>query len=136
MDGLTIRSLTGEALVSLAKAATAFTITGLDSEAAAFRLGIRHDGLDLAPSILDAAKVPHRALFDLGISDIGVHAVGKMLRAAATMANENGSGEDKNQSKKQDAAEQMLAALAMCSSFAGSSRSSRSSRIMYSVATR
>ena len=88
MDGLIVRNLTGEALVSLAKAGTAFTMTGLDSETAAFRLSVRHDGLDLAPSVLEAAKVPHRALFDLGISDISTQAVGRLLRAAATMANE------------------------------------------------
>ena len=110
MDGLIIRNLTGEALVSLAKAGTAFTMTGLDSETAAFRLSVRHDGLDLAPSVLEAAKVPHRALFDLGISDISTQAVGRLLRAAATMANERKEGEDE---KKGEATEQMLGALAM-----------------------
>lgn len=113
VDGLTMRSLTGEPLVSLGKAGTAFTVTGLDSETAAFRLGIRHDGLDLAPSLLDPEKVPNRALVDVGITDISTQAVGKLLRAAAALANEKGEGEDKKQPKNQEATEQMLGALAM-----------------------
>jgi hypothetical protein len=39
--------------------------------------------------------------------------MGKLARVATAMANENGQGEDEKQSKKEEATEQMLGALAM-----------------------
>jgi hypothetical protein len=113
LDGLTVRSVTGEALVSLAKAAAAAEITGLDTEAASTRFSIRHEGLDLAPSILEEAKVPHRAVLDLGVGDLSTQALGKLLQAIAAMTGENGARDDDNQQRKQQGTQQMLGAVAM-----------------------
>src|SRR6266478_1282012 len=101
LDGLTVRSVTGEALVSLAKAVAATEITGLDAEAASLRFSIRHEGLDLAPSVLEQTKVPHRAVLDLGVGDLSTQALSKLFQAIATMAGENGARDDENQQKKQ-----------------------------------
>jgi hypothetical protein len=113
VDGVTIRNLTGEPLVSLANAGTAVALTGLDSEAASIRFSIRHGGLDLAPAILEAAKVPHRVVLDFEIADISMQAIGQLLRAATAMADEKQGNEEERQSKKQGAAEQLLGAVAM-----------------------
>jgi Putative peptidoglycan binding domain len=113
LDGVTVRSLTGEALVSLDRAGFEVAMTGLDGDAAAIRLSTRHEGLDLAPSILEEAKVPHRAVFDVGIGDMSTQAFGKLVRAASMMSDENGAKEDDNQQKKQQAFEQLLGAAAM-----------------------
>jgi hypothetical protein len=83
LDGLTVRSVTGEALVSLAKAGITVAITGLGGEAAAVRLNIRHEGLDFAPSILEEAKVPHRVVFDVGIGDMSTQAFGSCFAPRA-----------------------------------------------------
>jgi hypothetical protein len=113
VDGVTVRSLMGEALVTLAKAGITIAVTGLDAEAAAIRFGIRHEGFELAPSILDAAKVPHRVVFDLGISDISTHALGKLVRAASMMMDANRASENEDQQKKRQASELLLGAAAM-----------------------
>jgi hypothetical protein len=113
LDGLTVRSVTGEALVSLARGVAMTEITGLDMEAGSIRFSIRHDGLDLAPSVLDEAKVPHSAVLDLGIADLNTQALGKLLQAIATMGGENGVNDDVNEQKKQQGMQQLLGAVAL-----------------------
>jgi hypothetical protein len=113
LDGLTVRSVTGEALVSLAKAGTTTEITGLDTEKASIRFSIRHEGLDLAPSLLEETKVPHRVVLDLGVGDLSTQALRKVLQAVGAMAAESGTREDESQQKKQQGMQQMLGAVAM-----------------------
>ena len=113
LDGLTVRSVTGEALVSLAKAGTTTEITGLDTEKASIRFSIRHEGLDLAPSLLEETKVPHRVVVDLGVGDLSTPALRKLLQAVGTIAADSVASEDENQPKKQQGTQQMLGALSM-----------------------
>src|SRR5712671_801174 len=113
LDGLTVRSVTGEALVSLAKAGTTTEITGLDTEKASIRFSIRHEGLDLAPSLLEETKVPHRVVLDLGVGDLSTQALRKLLQAVGTIAADSAASEDENQQKKQQGTQQMLGAVSM-----------------------
>ena len=113
VDGFRVRSLTGEVLASLTSAAITTAITGLGGDAAAIRFTIRHEGLDVAPSILEEGKVPRRVVFDLGISDMSTQALGKLVRAASEIREENGAVESENQVRKQRALEQVLGAAAM-----------------------
>jgi hypothetical protein len=112
LDGLIIRDVTGETLVSLAKAESMAELAGLDTGTASIRLSMRHEGLDMAPSVIDKIKVPHRVVFDLGIEDLSTQAIGKVLQAAATMA-EDSAGEDQNQVRKLQATQEILGAVAM-----------------------
>lgn len=113
LDGLTARSLSGEDLVLLAKADSRFELTGLDGEMAAIRFRIRHEGLELAPLILDATKVPHRVVLDVAVGDISTQALGKLLRAVSAMADENATADNRGQPAEQRAIQQVLGALAM-----------------------
>jgi Putative peptidoglycan binding domain len=113
LEGLSVRSVAGEALASLAKAGTTTEIIGLDTEKASIRVGMRLEGLDLAPSVLEATKVPHRVVLDFGVGDLSTQALGKMLQAASTIATEGGSNDDENQQKKQQGMQQILGAVAM-----------------------
>jgi hypothetical protein len=113
LDGLTVRSVTGEALVSLAKAGTTTEITGLDTEKASIRFSIRHEGLELAPSVLEETKVPHRAVLDLGVGDLSMEALRKLLRAVGTIAADSATSEDENQRNRQQGTQQMLGAVSM-----------------------
>jgi hypothetical protein len=111
LDGLIIRDVSGGALVSLAEAESTAELAGLDTGTASIRFSIRHDGLDMAPSVVDKVKVPHRVAVDLGIADLSTQAISKVLQAAATMAAENSASEDQNQQKKLEAAQEILAAM-------------------------
>jgi len=113
MQGLTVRGVTGEALVSLAKAQSTIELTGLDAEEAGVRFSIGHAGLDLAPSILEETRVPHRVVFDLGVSNLSTQALAKLLQAGGMMADANGTNEGDNEPKKQQAIQQALGAAAM-----------------------
>jgi murein L,D-transpeptidase YcbB/YkuD len=105
--------VTGEALVSLAKAGTTTEITGLDTEKASIRFSIRHEGLDLAPSLLEETKVPHRVVLDLGVGDLSTQALRKLLQAVGTIAADSVASEDENQQKKQQGTQQMLGAVSV-----------------------
>lgn len=109
IEGLTVRGATGDRLVSLAKAEMGTEATGLDSDTAAVRFGIRQDGLDLSPSLLDAAAVPHRVVIDLGFGNLSVEALRNLLRAAGAVREGDGAREQ----EKQQATQQMLGAMAM-----------------------
>ena len=113
VDGVTVRSATAEALVSLANLEVTTTITGLDSEAAAIRFAISQKGLDLAPSILEAGRVPRDATFDLGVSDLNIQALGKLVRAAGAMVDESETVASETQPSRQQALGQLLGAAAM-----------------------
>jgi Putative peptidoglycan binding domain len=113
LDGLIIRDVSGGALVSLAEAESAAELVGLDTGTASIRLSIRHDGLDIAPSVADKIKVPHRVAVDLGIADLSTQAISKVLQAVATMAAEDDASEDQNQVRKLQATQEILGAMAM-----------------------
>jgi hypothetical protein len=113
LAGLTVRTVTGEALVSLAKAGSTTEITGLDTEQASIRFSVSHEGLDLAPSVVEKTRVPHRVVLDLGLGDLSTQALSKLLEAVALMAAGNGASEDESQQKKLQATQQVLGALAM-----------------------
>jgi hypothetical protein len=113
MQGLTVRGVTGEALVSLAKAQSTIELTGLDAEEAGVRFSIGHAGLDLAPSVIEETRVPHRVVFDLGLSNLSTQALTKLLQAGGMMADANGTNEGDNEPKKQQAIQQALGAAAM-----------------------
>lgn len=83
IEGVVARPPTGEPFVALKKASVSGALTGLSGKTAALRIAIRHDGLSLAPGLLDAGKVPRRAVFDIGLEDIDTAALRSILAAAA-----------------------------------------------------
>jgi hypothetical protein len=113
LEGLTVRSVTGETLVALAKAGSTTEVTGLDTEQAALRFSIRHHGLDLAPSLLEDWKVPRRAVFDFGVADLSTQALTNLLHAVTTATDQRVSGESESEANKQQALQQALGAAAM-----------------------
>jgi hypothetical protein len=113
LEGLTVRSVTGETLVALTKADSTTEITGLDTEQAALRFSISHKGLDLAPSLLENWKVPRRVVLDFGVADLSTQALTNLLHALITATDQRVSGESKSEANKQEALQQALGAAAM-----------------------
>jgi hypothetical protein len=113
LEGLTVRSVTGETLLALAKAGSTTEVTGLDTEQAALRFSISHQGLDLAPSLLENWKVPRRAVFDFGVADLSTQALTNLLHAVITATDQRVSGESEGEANKQQALQQALGAAAM-----------------------
>jgi hypothetical protein len=113
LEGLTVRSVTGETLIGVTKAASTAEVTGLDTEQAALRFSITHEGLDLAPSLLENAKVPRRMVLDFGVADLSTQALTNLLRALITATDQRVSGESESEAYKQEALQQALGAAAM-----------------------
>lgn len=113
LEGLTVRSVTGETLLAVAKADSITEITGLDTEQAALRFSISHEGLDLAPSLLENGKVPHRMVLDFGVADLNTQALTNLLHAFITATDQRVSGESESEANKQEALQQALGAAAM-----------------------
>jgi hypothetical protein len=113
LEGLTVRSVTGETLVALAKAGSTTEVTGLDTEQAALRFSISHRGLDLAPSLLENWKVPRRVVFDFGVADLSTQALTNLLHAVITATDQRVSRESESEANKQQALQQALGAAAM-----------------------
>jgi len=101
-----VRAATGEPLVALDKASVGGSLTGLSGDSAAWRITLRHEGLNLAAAILPASKVPQRVVVDFGLEDVATEPLRAILQAAAKMR-EGAPEED-----KQRAMPQMLAAAA------------------------
>jgi hypothetical protein len=112
LEGLTLRSVAGETLVSLAKAGSMVEISGLDAANTALRLTLHHDGLELTPSILEKAKTPYRVMLDLGVSDLSTRTLAVLLQAVGAMANIDRTAEDESQ-QEQQAMRQALGAAVM-----------------------
>jgi Putative peptidoglycan binding domain len=114
LEGLTIKSATGEALITVPKAGSMIEITGLDGNEAALRLRIDHAGLNLASSLIEDWNVPRRVVFDLRVSGLSTQALTSLLHALITItANDPGaSSEDEGKTKNQQALEQALGAAA------------------------
>jgi hypothetical protein len=113
LEGLTVRGVTGEVLVAVAKAGSTTEVTGLDTEQAALRFSISHEGLDLAPSLLENGKVPRRIMLDFGVADLSTQALTNLLHALITATDQRVSGESESEAKKQEALQQALGAAAM-----------------------
>ena len=113
LHGLTVRGVTGETLVALAKAGSTTEITGLNTEQAALRFSIGHEGLDLAPSVLENGKVPRRMMLDFGVADLSTQAMTNLLHAFITATDQRLSGESEREANKQEALQQALGAAAM-----------------------
>ena len=113
LEGLTFRSVTGETLIALAKAGSTAEVTGLDTEQAALRFSISHQGLDLAPSLIENWKVPRRVVLDFGVADLSTQALTNLLHALITATDQRVSGESESEANKQQALQQALGAAAM-----------------------
>ncbi len=113
LEGLTVRSVTGETLIGVAKAGSTAEVTGLDTEQAALRFSISHEGLDLAPSLLESGKVPRRMVLDLGVTDLSTRALTNLLHALITATDQRVSGESETEANQQEALQQALGAAAM-----------------------
>jgi hypothetical protein len=113
LEGLTVRGVTGETLVAVAKADSTTEVTGLDTEQAALRFSISHQGLDLAPSLLESGKVPRRVVLDFGVADLSTQALTNLLHALITVTDQRVSGESEIEANKQEAIQQALGAAAM-----------------------
>jgi putative peptidoglycan binding protein len=106
IEKVAVRAATGEPLVALEKASVGGSLTGLSGDSAAWRITLRHEGLNLASAILPASKVPQRVVVDFGLEDVATEPLRAILQAAAKMR-EGAPEED-----KQRAMPQMLAAAA------------------------
>src|SRR5579862_179498 len=100
LAGLTVRASGGSPLVALKKASLGGALTGLSGESAALRITLQHDGLSVAPTLLDPGKVPQRAKLDFGLEDVGTAALRNILEAASKMR-AAASEPDKQQAQQQ-----------------------------------
>jgi hypothetical protein len=112
VNGLTVRAVTGEKLIAIAKAGSTAEISGLDTQEAALRFSTYHEGLELAPSLLEKWKVPRRAMFDIGLVDVGTQALKDLLGALITATEERVSPASGSNANKQLAVQQALGAAA------------------------
>jgi putative peptidoglycan binding protein len=111
LEGLTISGMNGETLVAVAKAGSTIEVTGLDSDEAALRFGIRHEGLDLASSLIENWKVPRQAILDIGFTELHTGALAKLLHAVSAAAEKQVSGNSER--TEQHAIQQALEAAEM-----------------------
>jgi hypothetical protein len=107
LDGLTVRPDNGQPFVALARASVSAALTGLSGTTAALRITLKHDGLAVAPNLLDTGKVPRRAVVDFGLEDVGTGPLRTLLGAIGQMR--AGAAE----ADKQHAQQEMIGAAAM-----------------------
>jgi len=107
LEGLAVRAANGEPLVSLVKASLGGALTGLSGDTAAWRITFRQNGLTLASSILDPAKVPQTIVIDLGLENVATGPLRTILEAIAK-ARKEADGPD-----SQQAMQRMIGAAAM-----------------------
>jgi hypothetical protein len=112
VSGLTVRAVTGEKLIAVAKAGSTAEISGLDTQEAALRFSTYQEGLELAASLLEKWKVPHRAMFDVGLVDIDTQALKDLLGALITATAQRASAASGSDANKQLAVQQALGAAA------------------------
>ena len=82
IENVSVRAPTGEALVAFDKASFGMSLTGLKEAAAALRITLQQDGLKLSPSVLDADKVPRRAVVDFGLEEVDTAVLLNLLEIA------------------------------------------------------
>jgi Putative peptidoglycan binding domain len=104
IEGVTARPPKGEPYVKIATLSIGSALTGLSGDAAALRITVQHTGLALPPAILDAGKVPQRAVIDLGLEDVATGPLRAILEAAVKIRPDAGEAE------KAEAVQQMAAA--------------------------
>jgi hypothetical protein len=109
VEGLTVRGTTAETLVSLAKTEIATEATGLDGDTATIGFSIREEGLELAPTLLDADRIPRRIVIDLGLGNLSTTALRDLLAAAGPEREDPGVG---HTGEPPQATQQLLAAIA------------------------
>ncbi len=100
IEGLVARGPSEQPLVALKKASIAGALTGLSGDTAAWRITVKHDGLSLAPTVLDPAKVPHHAVVDIGLEDVGTGALRNIVEAIGKLR-QGASDADKQQAEQQ-----------------------------------
>jgi len=111
LEGLNVRGMNGETLVAVATAGSTIEVSGLDGDEATLRFSIRHEGLDLASSLIENWKVPHQAILDIGFTELNTGALRKLLQALSAAPEKQVSGN--SEGTKQDAIEQALGAAEM-----------------------
>jgi hypothetical protein len=104
IERLVVRAPTGEPFVALDRASIGGGLTGLAGDTAALRITMQHQGLTLAPSILDKDKVPQRVMFDIGIEEVETAALRAIIDAARKLRGDA--------DQQQAAQQQMLGAAA------------------------
>jgi hypothetical protein len=112
VSGLTIRAITGEKLIAVAKAGSTAEIAGLDTQEAALRFGSYHEGLEFAPSLLENWKVPRRAVLDIGLVDLDTLALTDLLHALIRATGQRVSEAGESDADKPLAVQQALGAAA------------------------
>jgi Putative peptidoglycan binding domain len=100
IEGLVARPPTGEAFVTLKKASMGGALTGLSGEKAALRVTVQHDGLTIAPALLDSGRVPQRFVVDVGLEEVGTGALRSILGAMSKIR-EGSSAADKEKAEQQ-----------------------------------
>jgi hypothetical protein len=93
IEGVKARGEGDQTMVSLAKVELGAAASGFDRDAAAIRLTVREDGLDLAPPLLDPRLVPRRIVIDLGVENLQMAVLRTLLQAASHSAGDKAARE-------------------------------------------
>jgi hypothetical protein len=98
VERFVVRAANGEPLVAFDTASFGGGLTGLSGDAAALRMTIKHDGLTIAPMLLDKEKVPQRVVLDFGVEAVETAALRSIIEAARKL---NGDDASKNAAQQQ-----------------------------------
>ena len=100
IETMSVRAPTGEPLFAFDKASFGVSLTGLKEAAAALRITLQQDGLKLSPSVLEADKVPRRAVVDIGLEEVDTAVLLNLLEIAGK-ARVGGSEADQQRVQQQ-----------------------------------
>lgn len=100
IERATVRAPTGEPIVAFDRASLGMSLTGLGDATAALRITLQQDGLKLAPSVLEADKVPRRVTVDLGLEEVDTGVLRNILETAAK-ARVDGNEADRHRVEQQ-----------------------------------
>jgi hypothetical protein len=106
IERMAARTPTGEPIVGFEKASAGGALTGLSGSAAALRITLRQDGLNLGTGMLDKDKVPRHVVFDFGLEEVDT---GVLLNILETVAKVRLGGSD---AERQRGQQQLLGAVA------------------------
>jgi hypothetical protein len=90
IDRVAVRAPTGEPVFAFDEAGIRLALTGLSGDAAALRVTLTHDGLSLAPGLVDEAMVPRRVVVDFGLEEVATGPLRTMLDALRKLWDETG----------------------------------------------
>jgi hypothetical protein len=96
VSGVAVRDRDGASLFALDKASFGGNLSGLSGEEAAWRITLRHDGLKVAPKMLDPGRVPTRGILDFGIEEVATAPLREIV-AALSMMRQGAAAADKQQ---------------------------------------